>query len=47
MQNPVKYGFAIAPEDLYESLPTRKLQLTVRLRIWLVLLKVKGSIIKF
>ncbi|OAB28820.1 Soluble lytic murein transglycosylase [Flavobacterium fryxellicola] len=25
MQNPVKYGFAIAPEDLYESLPTRKI----------------------
>lgn len=25
MQNPLKYGFAIASEDLYESLPTRKI----------------------
>lgn len=25
MQNPLKYGFAVASEDLYESLPTRKI----------------------
>jgi hypothetical protein len=25
MQNPQKYGFAIASEDLYESLPTQKI----------------------
>lgn len=27
MQNPVKYGFAINPEDLYENLPNRKIEI--------------------
>lgn len=27
MQNPVKYGFTIAPEDLYAALPTKKIEI--------------------
>ncbi|WP_338647808.1 lytic transglycosylase domain-containing protein [Flavobacterium sp. KS-LB2] len=27
MKNPVKYGFNIAPEDLYRALPTRKIEI--------------------
>ena len=27
MENPVKYGFVIAPEDLYGALPTRKIEI--------------------
>lgn len=27
MENPIKYGFTIAPEDLYKALPTRKIEI--------------------
>ena len=27
MQNPIKYGFAIKTEDLYEILPSRKMEI--------------------